>query len=251
MRGIRLFAVSYALLGALLAPAMLFAADDQPRRVETAPQTTTPETTTPETTTTPASAPPASEPQRTTPSATLAQPPAEPRARAARRPVARAAAAATIRDFSFVPRSLTINQGETVTWRNNGPSVHTATARDGSFDTGNLARGQTGSHTFNRAGTFSYFCRPHPSMTATITVRGTGGGGGGASGSAPSDDGSGGTGSGESAEVVEDGADAGAGSDGDDRDLANTGIHVAWVAWFGALLLALGVGLRWDQRGRP
>jgi plastocyanin len=223
---------------------MLFAADGEPAGQQ-AQQTTTP--TTPTST---APAPPA-QPEKPMPSAAPpGERPSPATARAARRPVARAAdASATIRDFSFNPRSITINQGETVTWRNNGPSVHTATARNGSFDTGNLARGQSGSHTFNGAGTFSYFCRPHPNMTATITVRATGGGGGG-SGSSAQDAGSGGTGA-EDSGSDGDPTKAGGGSNGSDRDLANTGIHVAWVAWFGALLLTLGAALRFHvRRGR-
>jgi plastocyanin len=221
---------------------MLFAADGQPGTPGQTQQTTTPAA--------PPGAPvPASPPQKPPPPATADRPP-EPQARAARQPVARTAdASATIRDFSFNPRSITINQGETVTWRNNGPSVHTATARNGSFDTGNLARGQSGSHTFNSAGTFSYFCRPHPNMTATITVRATGGGGGG-SGSAAQDGGSGGTGA-EDSGSDGDAAKTGEESGGDDRDLANTGIHVAWVAWFGALLLTLGGAVRLHLRRGP
>ena len=47
---------------------------------------------------------------------------------------------------------------------------HTVTADDGSFDGGPLATGATFSQTFSTAGTFSYHCKIHPSMTATITV---------------------------------------------------------------------------------
>jgi plastocyanin len=78
--------------------------------------------------------------------------------------------AVTIADFNFSPANITIHAGETVTWTNNGPSAHTATARDGSFDTGVLQKGQSASHTFTHAGTFTYFCRIHPFMQGTITV---------------------------------------------------------------------------------
>ena len=40
--------------------------------------------------------------------------------------------------------------GESVTWTNSGPTAHTATARDGSFDTGLLSKGQSRSVTFPR-----------------------------------------------------------------------------------------------------
>jgi hypothetical protein len=76
----------------------------------------------------------------------------------------------SIIDFNFSPAGITIHVGDTVTWTNNGPSAHTATARDGSFDTGVLQKGQSASHTFDRAGTFTYFCRIHPFMQGTMTV---------------------------------------------------------------------------------
>jgi hypothetical protein len=76
----------------------------------------------------------------------------------------------TIADFRFTPATITIRVGETVTWTNAGPSAHTASVRDGSFDTGVLQRGQSASHTFTRAGTFSYFCRIHPFMQGSVVV---------------------------------------------------------------------------------
>jgi amicyanin len=77
----------------------------------------------------------------------------------------------TIKDFEFTPSTLTIKVGDAVTWTNNGPSTHTVTADDGSFESGNLSKGKTFSHTFNAAGTFSYHCGPHPFMTAKVIVQ--------------------------------------------------------------------------------
>ena len=76
----------------------------------------------------------------------------------------------TIADFSFTPASITIHVGDTVTWTNHGPSAHTATANNGSFNTGVLQKGQSASHTFNNAGTFSYICSIHPFMHGTVVV---------------------------------------------------------------------------------
>jgi LPXTG-motif cell wall-anchored protein len=84
--------------------------------------------------------------------------------------VAAADTGVTIVDFEFTPASVTVNVGDTVTWTNDGPTPHSATANDGSFDTGIMDEGQSGSHTFNEAGTFSYICTPHPNMTGTVTV---------------------------------------------------------------------------------
>ncbi len=76
----------------------------------------------------------------------------------------------TIADFHFAPAGTTIHVGDTITWTNDGPSSHTATAKDGSFDTGILKQGQSASHTFTQPGTYAYVCQIHPFMHGTITV---------------------------------------------------------------------------------
>jgi plastocyanin len=76
----------------------------------------------------------------------------------------------TIADFHFTPGTTTIHVGDTVTWSNSGPSSHTATATNGSFNTGILKKGQSASHTFTQAGTFAYACQIHPFMHGTIVV---------------------------------------------------------------------------------
>jgi plastocyanin len=116
----------------------------------------------------------------------------------------------TISDFTFTPGSLTVHVGDTVTWTNNGPSQHTATANNGSFNTGLLHKGASGSHTFTTAGTFTYFCQVHPFMKGTIVVlaSSTGNGGSGSGSGAGSGSGSGsGAGSGSGS-----GSGSGAGS---------------------------------------
>jgi plastocyanin len=80
-----------------------------------------------------------------------------------------------IADFSFSPRSITITVGDSLTFVNTGAARHSATARDGSFDTGLLNRGVTSRRTFRTAGTFAYFCTIHPSMTGTVLVTGANG----------------------------------------------------------------------------
>ena len=76
----------------------------------------------------------------------------------------------TIADFHFSPATTTIHVGDTITWSNNGPSSHTATASGGSFNTGILKKGQSASHTFTQAGTFAYVCQIHSFMHGTIVV---------------------------------------------------------------------------------
>lgn len=72
--------------------------------------------------------------------------------------------------FNFAPDVLTVPVGTTVTWVNEDTVLHTATADDGSFDVETPGEGDEGSHTFDEAGEFTYFCEVHASMTATITV---------------------------------------------------------------------------------
>src|SRR5687768_4659164 len=76
-----------------------------------------------------------------------------------------------IRDFAFSPRTVEVRVGDTVTWTNRDGVAHTATAQNGSFDTGLLAEGESGSVRFRSAGTYRYVCTPHPQMTGTVVVR--------------------------------------------------------------------------------
>lgn len=76
----------------------------------------------------------------------------------------------TIMDFQFAPATLNIRMGQTVVWRNNGPSLHTTTSDSGLWSSATLSTGQTFSHTFAAAGTFTYHCAIHPFMHGTIVV---------------------------------------------------------------------------------
>ncbi len=76
----------------------------------------------------------------------------------------------TISDFKFTPATITIHVGDTITWTNAGPTEHTATASNGSFDTGILKKGASASHTFTRPGTYAYICTIHPFMHGTVVV---------------------------------------------------------------------------------
>ena len=76
-----------------------------------------------------------------------------------------------IKDFAFNPETLSVAPGTTVTWTNNDTTAHTVTAADGSFDSGNLAPGDSFSFTFEDAGSFDYACMYHPNMTASVDVQ--------------------------------------------------------------------------------
>jgi len=80
------------------------------------------------------------------------------------------AAKVGIVDFAYDPDPVTIQVGGKVIWQNEDAAPHTATADDGSFDTGTIAQGKIKSETFKQAGTYSYFCEIHPTMHGTVEV---------------------------------------------------------------------------------
>jgi LPXTG-motif cell wall-anchored protein len=156
-----------------------------------------------------------------------------------RSPVAHAAAGASvsIKDFSFGPSTITVHAGDTVTWVNEGPSNHTATAA-GMFDTGVLHAGQSASLVFTHVGTFSYRCSIHPFMRGTVTVLAA------SSSSAtpvPSNRG-GGNGGASSAPTQASGA-SGAASSARGQTLPNTGSDARTEVIAGLAMLVLGTAL--------
>ena len=78
----------------------------------------------------------------------------------------------SIANFAFDPATVTVNVGDSVTWTNQDGTAHTATAGDGSFDTGIIAGGGSATVTFETAGTFAYVCSIHQQMTGTVVVQG-------------------------------------------------------------------------------
>jgi plastocyanin len=77
-----------------------------------------------------------------------------------------------ISGFSYSPRTVTVTVGDSVTWTNSDAQAHTATADDGSFDTGSIGNGASGSITFSTAGRFAYHCEFHADMAGTVIVQG-------------------------------------------------------------------------------
>ena len=76
-----------------------------------------------------------------------------------------------IMNFMFMPASLTVPVGTTVTWKFDDSTDHTVTADDNSFASSPMANGQTFTHTFSSAGTVAYHCSIHPFMKGTIIVK--------------------------------------------------------------------------------
>jgi len=75
-----------------------------------------------------------------------------------------------IEDFSYRPDPVTIEEGGKVIWKNRDSAPHTATAADGSFDTGTIEEDKIKSETFKEPGTYEYVCSIHPQMHGTVEV---------------------------------------------------------------------------------
>lgn len=80
---------------------------------------------------------------------------------------------ATIENFGFSPRVINIAAGTTVVWTNKDSVTHSIVADDLSYQTDSITAGQTYSHTYDKAGTYTYHCGIHLSMKGTVVVTGT------------------------------------------------------------------------------
>jgi len=75
-----------------------------------------------------------------------------------------------IQNSAFVPASLTINKGSSVTWTNDDNTVHTVTAADGSFTSGDIVVGTSYTRTFTTAGTINYYDAHNNNMKGVLVV---------------------------------------------------------------------------------
>ncbi len=81
--------------------------------------------------------------------------------------------AINIQDFAYEKANLKIKVGTTVTWTNQDDARHNVvTEGEGAEKLASelLAKGESYSFTFTKAGTTTYLCEPHPYMKGTINV---------------------------------------------------------------------------------
>lgn len=78
-----------------------------------------------------------------------------------------------IDNFSFAPGTLTVAVGTTVTWTNRDDIPHTVVSTDESktFKSKVLDTDEKFSFTFDKAGSYPYFCSLHPKMTGKVIVQ--------------------------------------------------------------------------------
>jgi len=83
----------------------------------------------------------------------------------------------TMKNSVFSNANLQIQTGTNVVWNNDDTTVHTVTANDGSFGSGDIQPGGSFSHQFNSAGTFMYHDKYHDKMTGAVVVTAASSGG--------------------------------------------------------------------------
>jgi len=79
----------------------------------------------------------------------------------------------TINNFAFSPAILSVAPGTKVTWTNKDEEPHTVTSADAgaTFKSAALDTDDKFSFTFDKPGTYKYFCSVHPHMIGTIVVK--------------------------------------------------------------------------------
>ena len=81
----------------------------------------------------------------------------------------------TIKNFAFIPQTMTVKAGSIVRWENKDTSPHRIIfidkeGRDTTIDSSVLSSTQAWSQKFDKPGTYPYYCKIHPEMTGTVIV---------------------------------------------------------------------------------
>ena len=78
-----------------------------------------------------------------------------------------------IRGFKFDPETVTVNQGDTVEWKNEDIVPHTATedVAKPAFDSGKIQVGAMWRYVARNKGTYNYTCTFHPNMEGKLIVQ--------------------------------------------------------------------------------
>jgi len=71
---------------------------------------------------------------------------------------------------TYVPGTLTVTQGDSVTWTNSDAVTHTVTDTSGAFNSGNILAGGSWGKRFTVIGQYGYKCNFHPAMVGTLIV---------------------------------------------------------------------------------
>ena len=72
---------------------------------------------------------------------------------------------------SYSPQTLEVSAGDSVVWTNRDMLVHTVTARDGAFDSKDIASGESWRYEVFTPGDLDYLCLYHPTMRGLLRAR--------------------------------------------------------------------------------
>lgn len=86
--------------------------------------------------------------------------------------IAKGSAAEQVKQY-YNPNPAEISDNSKITWINNDITIHTATASDGSFDTGLIQAGSSESEIVKGEGNVPYGCTIHPWMRASLNIVGS------------------------------------------------------------------------------
>ena len=80
-----------------------------------------------------------------------------------------------VEDICYIPSSIIVEKGKSITWVNEDSSFHSVTSGfygepTGLFDSGYLDPYQSYTLSFDEFGTYDYFCTLHPWMKAQVIV---------------------------------------------------------------------------------
>jgi plastocyanin len=76
-----------------------------------------------------------------------------------------------VKDFMFMPTTLTVNTGDKVTWVNKDDEPHTVVSDTGMFRSSAMDTNESFSFKFDKPGTYHFTCSIHPRMVGTIVVK--------------------------------------------------------------------------------
>ena len=76
-----------------------------------------------------------------------------------------------VKDFMFMPTTLSVNAGEKVTWVNKDDEPHTVVSDAGLFRSSAIDTNESFSFKFDKPGTYHFTCSIHPRMVGTIIVK--------------------------------------------------------------------------------
>ncbi len=77
----------------------------------------------------------------------------------------------SIEEFAYQPDRITVSPGQEVVFANGDETAHTATAKDGSFNSEAIDAGASATITApDQAGEYAFYCSFHPFMKGTLVV---------------------------------------------------------------------------------